>query len=100
MTRRRWPGPGSLRIASSSAHRGLVEEVEELVVFLLGDRVKLVIVAAGRNSGSPQPDGSHGFGHVHDVIDSVFFRDASTFSVDHVIAAEACCQDAFFRALR
>ena len=37
----------------------------------------------------PEPNRPHGFGHVHHIVDSIFFGNSPTFAIDHVIATKA-----------
>ena len=76
-------------ISTAAVDGCVVEKVGEAVVFLLGERVVFVIVAAAAIVGETHPDGSDGLGHVHDVVDAVFLGDASAFPIDGVVAEEA-----------
>ena len=48
-----------------------------------------MVVTAAAVKGEAHPGGADGFGHVHDVVDAVFFRDGSAFSVNGMIAEES-----------
>ena len=67
----------------------LLKKAKNSVVVVLGDGIKLVVVAAGAFHGQSQP--GHGSGP-HAVIyvgDAIFFADDPAFGIDAVIAVEA-----------
>ena len=48
-----------------------------------------MVVTAAAVKGEAHPGGADGFGHVHDVVDAVFFGDGSALAIDGVISEEA-----------
>ena len=79
----------SAGIAAAPVNGSLVKEGGELVVFLLGDRVIFVVVAAATIKGESQPHRAGGLGHIHDVVDAVLLGDSSAFAIDGMITQEA-----------
>ena len=57
----------------------VVEEGEEFVVLLLGDRVVFVIVASCTFEGQAEERRGEGMGPVRDLLDPEFFRGAAAF---------------------
>ncbi len=95
VSRRGGENGSSLRVTAAAGHRSLVEERKKLVIFLLSQRVILVIMTPAAIERQAEPDGAHRFGHIHDVVDSILFRNAAAFAVDHVVATETGCQCLF-----
>ena len=80
--------------------RGLVEEVKEAVVLLLGDRVVLVVVTAGALHREPHP---HRRGRLHPVehiLDPRLLEDAPALAIGGVVAVERRRQDLLGRCVR
>ena len=83
-------GQGEARaaVAVVAAVRDRVEVREELIVLALGDRVVLVIVAAGAPHGQPEP-GLGGGGHpVGGVLHEVLLLDGPALVGVHMVAIE------------
>ena len=80
---------GGLRIAASTVYGRLVEEGEEAVILLLGQRIVLVVVTATTVEGETHPDRAGGLGHIHHVVHAVLFRDSSAFAIDRMVPQEA-----------
>src|SRR5207237_10730577 len=69
--------------------RDVIEKRVELVVLLLGDGIKLVVVALSAADGEPHPHGSSRIDTVDNVGVVVLFGDGAALEVDHVIAIKA-----------
>ncbi len=67
----------------------VVEEREEPVVVLLGDRVEFVAVASGAADGQAQPDGRRGVDAVDHVFGGVFLGDDAALGVAAMVPVEA-----------
>ena len=78
-----------LGVTPTTVDGRLIEEVEKPVVVGLGEGVVFVIVAATTIEGEAHPGRADGFGHVHDIVDAVFFGDGSAFAVDGMVSEES-----------
>ena len=81
-------GIGVAAAAGAAAFGELVEEVEELVVFLLGDGVVLVVVAPSALPGEAHEDGGGGLSAVANVLDEPLGGVDAAFVVKAVVAVE------------
>ena len=89
--RRRGHRVGEVRVESGLVDA--VEEAEERVEILLGDRVVLVVVAPRALEGQPQERGSEGDGAVGDVLGPPLLLDRSPLVGLAVVPVEGRGQD-------
>ena len=67
---------------------GVVEEAVETEVLLLGNRIKLVVVALGTAEGQAEEDGTEGVGAIDRIDHAVFIVDGSALAGGRVGADE------------
>ena len=67
---------------------GVVEEAVETEVLLLGNRIKLVVVALGTAEGQAEEDGTEGVGAIDRIDHAVFIVDGPAFTGGRVGADE------------
>ena len=78
-----------LRALLLRLHRGVVEEGEELVVFLRRDGVVLVIMALGAAHGAAEPDRAGGVDAVDDLFVVVLVRIGPGFKIQRGVAMKS-----------
>ncbi len=67
----------------------IVEERKELIVLALGERIELVVMAAGTTERDTHQDCRCCVNTISHVFNPVFFRDDSPFRIDHMVSIEA-----------
>ena len=87
-------------VRTFAGFRGGVEEGIQLEVFLLRDRVELVVVALGALQGEAEHGGGDGIDLVHGVVDAVFLGDGAALVGVHAVAQEAGGGDLVGRGVR
>ena len=74
-----WGGDGGGEVGVESGFVDVGEVGTELVIFLRGDRIVFVIVAAAALHGEAEEGGAEGVESIGNILDAEFFGDASAF---------------------
>ena len=78
----------------------IIEERDQAVEILLGDRVKLVVVAAGAAHGEAQPDGAGGLHPIDRIFQEVLLSDGAAFVTGHMVSVKTTGDQLFDGRIR